>query len=322
MGLSHSKAHPRVIKVAPLQNKELSSSSKKRIYFYFLKVSSPHSTHRLDIYLKKTSPPILQVPRAMYFDIPLEQGETSIIKRHPPRRLQKLEPIDLPQVITSERILSQREPRTTHKAKELEKKMQIPMYTSGKRQYLHKMQMLEINRKRQEAQVELKKSLHREAKINKEKPRDSTAKKILDSIPRDDDDFLTVLPDETLNPSPVPISLRTKSNSLPGFISCHSHTQPHTAVSPDRSQPQIAVINGRNSQNAEFLEHHSRNDYGPRKIGKMETWLREQEARGQLLWDSSSSDSDELGKVTKKPRALVKTRTERIPPFDEFFDRE
>ncbi|XP_006099648.2 uncharacterized protein CCDC198 [Myotis lucifugus] len=242
MGLSHSKAHPRVIKVAPLQNKEM--------------------------------------PRAMYFDIPLEQGETSIIKRHPPRRLQKLEPIDLPQVITSERILSQREPRTTHKAKELEKKMQIPMYTSGKRQYLHKMQMLEINRKRQEAQVELKKSLHREAKINKEKPRDSTAKKILDSIPRDDDDFLTVLPDETLNPSPG------------------------------------------NSQNAEFLEHHSRNDYGPRKIGKMETWLREQEARGQLLWDSSSSDSDELGKVTKKPRALVKTRTERIPPFDEFFDRE
>lgn len=54
-----------------------------------------------------------------------------------------------------------------------------------------------------QAQVELKKSLHREARINKEKPRDSTAKKILDSIPRDDDgDFLTVMPDETLNPSP------------------------------------------------------------------------------------------------------------------------
>lgn len=39
----------------------------------------------------------------------------------------------------------------------------------------------------------------------------------------------------------VSISLRTKSNSLPGFISCHSPTQPHTAVSPDYSQPQIAV---------------------------------------------------------------------------------
>lgn len=28
--------------------------------------------------------------------------------------------------------------------------MQLPMYTSGKRQYLHKMKMLEINHKRQE----------------------------------------------------------------------------------------------------------------------------------------------------------------------------
>ncbi|XP_036164432.1 uncharacterized protein CCDC198 isoform X2 [Myotis myotis] len=294
MGLSHSKAHPRVIKVAPLQNKEEETPSAGPAEFAFtqnLEEKSTYSPARRQDPSKAWEgqlPPLREtwygrysaVPRAMYFDIPLEQGETSIIKRHPPRRLQKLEPIDLPQVITSERILSQREPRTTRKAKELEKKMQIPMYTSGKRQYLHKMQMLEINRKRQEAQVELKKSLHREARINKEKPRDRTAKKILDSSPRDDGDFLTVLPDETLNPSPG------------------------------------------NSQNAEFLEHHSRNDYGPRKIGKMETWLREQEARGQLLWDSSSSDSEELGKVVKKPRALVRTRTERIPPFDEFFDRE
>lgn len=283
-----------MIKVAPLQNKEtLSAGPAEFTFTQNLEEKSTYSLARLQNRSKALEgqlPPLREtwygrysaVPRAMYFDIPLEQGETSIIKRHPPRRLQKLEPIDLPQVITSERILSQREARMTHKAKqELEKKMQIPMYTSGKRQYLHKMQMLEINQKRQEAQVELKKSLHREARINKEKPRDRTAKKILDSIPRDDDgDFLTVMPDETLNPSPG------------------------------------------NSQNAEFLEHHSRNDYGPRKIGKMEIWLREQKARGQLLWDSSSSDSDELGKVTKKPRALVRTRTERIPPFDEFFDRE
>ncbi|XP_006767736.1 PREDICTED: uncharacterized protein C14orf105 homolog isoform X2 [Myotis davidii] len=294
MGLSHSKPHPRVIKVAPLQNKEEETPWAGPAEFAFTQNLEEKSTYSLARRQDPSKawegqlPPLREtwygrysaVPRAMYFDIPLEQGETSIIKRHPPRRLQKLEPIDLPQVITSERILSQREPRKTHKAKELEKKMQIPMYTSGKRQYLHKMQMLEINRKRQEAQVELKKSLQQEARINKEKPRDSTAKKILDSIPRDDGDFLTVLPDETLNPSPG------------------------------------------NSQNAEFLEHHSRNDYGPRKIGKMETWLREQEARGQVLWDSSSSDSDELGKVMKKPRALVRTRTERIPPFDEFFDRE
>nr|KAF6483500.1 coiled-coil domain containing 198 [Rousettus aegyptiacus] len=112
--------------------------------------------------------------------------------------------------MTSERILRQQEGRTTHKAKELEKKMQTPMYISGKRQYLHKMQMLEMNRKRQEAQMELKKS-HREARINKQKLRDHQAKKILQSIPKNDDgDFLTLLPDETLNRSPgqIPTSAR------------------------------------------------------------------------------------------------------------------
>ncbi|XP_069454058.1 factor associated with metabolism and energy isoform X3 [Ovis canadensis] len=193
--------------------------------------------------------------------------------------LMKLEPIDLPQVITSERLLNQQEARRTHKAKELEKKMQTLMYPSGKRQYLHKMQMLEMNRKRQEAQVELKESLHKEARTNKQKQRDHKTKKILQSIPRNDGgDFLTLLPDETLN------------RSLG------------------------------NTQNAEFLEHQARNDHCPRKIGKMEIWLREQEARGELLWDSSSSDSDESAKVEGKKRALVRTRTERIQHFDEFFD--
>lgn len=283
-------------KVAPLQNKGEETPSPGPMDFAFSQNLEERSTYSLarlqdrNKALEGQLPPLREtwygrypaVPRDMYFDIPLEQGETSIIKRHPPRRLQKLEPIHLSQAVTPERFLSQREARTTRKAKhELEKKMQIPMYTSGKRQYLHKMQMLEMNRKRQEAQAELKKSLHREAKTNKEKLRDQTAKKILDSIPQNsDDDFLTVLPDETLNPSPG------------------------------------------NSQNAEFLERHSRNDFCPQKIGKMETWLREQETQGQLLWDSSSSDSDELGKVMKKPRALVRTRTERIPLFDEFFDRE
>lgn len=298
MGLSHSKAHPRVTKVAPLQDKEEETPSAGLVDFAFtqnLEEKSSCSFSRLqdrNKALEGQLPPlretwygrysaVLHVPRAMYFDIPLEQGETSIIKRHPPRRLQKLEPIDLPQVMTSERLLSQQEAARTQKAKELEKNMQIPTYPSGKRQYLHKMQMLEMNRKRQEVQVELKKSLHKEAKINKQRQRDHKTKKILQSIPRNDDgDSLISLPDETLNRSPG------------------------------------------NSQNAEFLEHQPRNDYCPRKTGKMETWLHEQEARGQLLWDSSSSDSDELGKFEKKPRALVRTRTERIPLFDEFFDRE
>ncbi|XP_012641072.1 factor associated with metabolism and energy isoform X1 [Microcebus murinus] len=295
MGLSHSKAHPRVTKVAPLQNKEEETPLAGPVDVTFnqnLQEKTSYSLARLQDQNKALEgqlPPLRETQygryfaasRAMYFDIPLEQGETSIIKRHPPQRLQKLEPIDLPQVITSERLLSQRGAGTKHKAKELEKKMQMPMYTSGKRQYLHKMQMLEMNRKRQEAQMELKKSLHREARMNNQKLRDPKAKKILQSIPRNNDhDLLTILPDETLNRSPG------------------------------------------NSQNAEVLEHHAMNDYCSRKIGKMETWLRAQEAQGQFLWDSSSSDSDELGKDEKKPRALVRTRTERIPVFDEFFDQE
>lgn len=153
--------------------------------------------------------------------------------------------------------------------------MQIPMYVPRNRQYLHKMQMLEMNRKRQEAQMELGK-LQEEAKINKEKLKDHKAR-----TPRNDNsgDFLT-LPDETLNRSPG------------------------------------------NSQNEDFGDRQPRNDYYSRKIGKMETWLREQEARGQLLWDSSSSDSDEPGNKERRPCALVRTRTEKIPLFDEFFDRE
>ncbi|XP_037357871.1 uncharacterized protein CCDC198 isoform X2 [Talpa occidentalis] len=295
MGLNHSKAHPRVTKVAPFQNKEGETAMADPVDFAFnqnLEEKSSFSLARLqdrNKALEGQLPPLRDtwygrhsaVPRAIYFDIPLEQGETSIIKRHPPRRLQKLEPLDLPPVITSERHLSQQEAERTHKAKGLEKKVQTPMYTSGKRQYLHKMQMLEMNRKRQEAQVESKKSLHKESRTNKQKPRENKAKKTLQNIPRNDDgDFITLLPDESLITSPGKL------------------------------------------QSAEFWGHQTRNDYCAQKTGKMESWFREQEIRGQLLWDSSSSDSDALGKDERKPRALVRTRTEKIPLFDEFFDQE
>ncbi|XP_006864669.1 PREDICTED: uncharacterized protein C14orf105 homolog [Chrysochloris asiatica] len=294
MGLSHSKTHPRVTRVAPLQNKRQEAPSTCSVDFAFdqnLEEKSSHSFARLQDPTKPLGgqlPPLREtwygryaaVPRAMYFDIPLEKGETSIIKRHPPRRLQKLEPSDLPEVITSGKLLSQQEAKTTYKVKELEKKIQTPTYISGKRQHLHKMQMLEMTHKRQEAQMELKKSLQRETRIHKQKLREHEAKKVLQSIPRNEDYNLTWLPDETVNRSPG------------------------------------------NSQDAEFFKEPGGHGYCQRKIGKMETWLREQEARGQFFWDGSSSDSEESGKDEKKSRALVRTRTERIPLFDEFFDQE
>ncbi|CAH6779152.1 ccdc198 [Phodopus roborovskii] len=246
MGLGRSKPHPRVIKVTPLQEAEIPAAGP---VFYALnrnleeKSSYPFSRLQdQNQALEGLLPPLREtwygrhpaVSRPIHLDIPLKHEESSIIKRHPPRRIQKLEPIDLPQVITSERLLSQQEARTKHKAKqELEKTMQLSVYTSGKRQYLHKMQMLEMNHKRQE-----------------------------------------------------------------NFCSFAG-----------------------NPQDEEFLEYHAGNDYCVRKTGKMEAWLREQEGQGQLFWDSSSSDSDEL-RDQKRPRALVRTRTERIPLYDAFYDRE
>lgn len=70
------------------------------------------------------------------------------------------------------------------------------------------------------------------------------------------------------------------------------------------------------------MDYHRENDYCVRKIGKMEAWLREQDAQGQLSWSSSSYDSDELEKDQRRPQALVRTRTERVPLYDEFYDQE
>ncbi|XP_037064473.1 uncharacterized protein CCDC198 isoform X2 [Peromyscus leucopus] len=294
MGLGRSKPHPRVIKVTPLQSQEAEIPSAGPVFYALnrnLEEKSSYPFSRLQGQkqaLEGLLPPLREtwygrhpaVSRPMYLDIPLKNEESSIIKRHPPRRIQKLKPIDLPQVITSERLLSQQEARTRHKAKELEKKMQLPMYTSGKRQYLHKMKMLEINHKRQEAQMKLE-SLQSKARLDMQKLKDHNGNKITESMPRSKHyDVVTILPDETVNRHPG------------------------------------------NPRDEKFVEYHTENGYCVRKIGKMEAWLREQAVQGQLFCDSSSSDSDEPEKDPKRPQALVRTRTERVPLYDEFYDRE
>uniref|UniRef100_A0ABI7YDU8 Coiled-coil domain containing 198 n=1 Tax=Felis catus TaxID=9685 RepID=A0ABI7YDU8_FELCA len=104
MGLSHSKPHPRVTKVAPLQNKEEELPSASPVDFAFSQNLEEKSSYLFtglqdqNKALEGQLPPLRETwygrysagPRAMYFDIPLEHGETSIIKRHPPRRLQDL----------------------------------------------------------------------------------------------------------------------------------------------------------------------------------------------------------------------------------------
>ncbi|ERE92629.1 hypothetical protein H671_1g0117 [Cricetulus griseus] len=290
MGLGRSKPHPRVIKVTPLQEAEIPSAGP---VFYTinrdLEEKSSYPFSRLqdqNQVLKGLLPPLREtwygrhpaVSRPMHHDIPLKHEDSSIIKRHPPRRIQKLEPIDLPQVITSEGLLHQQEARTSHKGKEPEKTMHFSMYSSGKRQYLHKMQMLEINHKRQEA---LMKSLQNASRLELQKLKDHNGNKIIQSTPGSNDyDIITTLSDETMNRDPG------------------------------------------NPQDKEFLEYYTKNDCYIPKIGKMEAWIREQEAQRQPFWDCSSSDSDEFSNRKKRPQALVRTRTVRIPPYDSFYDSE
>uniref|UniRef100_A0A8C9Q402 Uncharacterized protein n=1 Tax=Spermophilus dauricus TaxID=99837 RepID=A0A8C9Q402_SPEDA len=295
MGRSHSKAHSRVTKVAPLQNKGADTPSAVPMDFAFnqnLEEKSSYSLARLqdrNEILNGQLPPLRETwygrystaPRAMYFDIPLERGETSIIKRHPPRRLEILRYEGL-----GFQHMNGRGHNSTHNMPHSLSRLGPPVICC---QILFKALVTVCNyqsdnyvsKSQPVVQMELKKSLHREERITKQNPRDHKVKKILQSIPgNEDDDLLTTLPDETMNRGPG------------------------------------------NSQAAEFLDYQARNEYCHRKIGKMEAWLREQEARGQILWDISSSDSDEQGNDDKKPRALVRTRTERIPLFDAFFDAE
>ncbi|CAM5123557.1 unnamed protein product [Eretmochelys imbricata] len=307
MGLSYSRTHHKVTKVAPVQTKEevppspctaavcgLHSTLDERSLWSFAAMEERNPVFQRQL------PPLREtlygrcstVPRPISFDIMMEKGETSIIKQHPPRRLQKLEPADLPQVITSEKLLSHQEGAAARKAKELEKRVQTAKYTSGRRQHLHKLQMLEMNRKREEmnhlqSQEELQKSLHREEKINKQKTRELKAKKVLKNLQRNNcsegEDLVPVEHDQTFNGD-------------------HGNTW-----------------------DGEFLEPHEMAESYPSQSSKVEMWFVKHQDPRDLFWDSSSTDSDdwkrEERKLGHKP-ALVRTKTERIPLFDEFFDKE
>uniref|UniRef100_A0A8I5ZW21 Coiled-coil domain containing 198 n=2 Tax=Rattus norvegicus TaxID=10116 RepID=A0A8I5ZW21_RAT len=293
MGLGHSKTHPQVIKVTPLQSQEAKTPSTCPVFFALnrnLEEKSSYSFTRLQEQNRTLEqlPPLREtwygrlpaVSRAVYLDIPLKHEETSIIKRHPPRRIQKLEPIDLPQAITSERLLCQQKASTKPSPKENEK-IQLPLYTSGKRQYLHKMKMLEINHKRQEAQMELRRSLLSKAMRDMQKLKDHDGNKITQSKARSNGyEVLIIPPDENIYRDP----------------------------------------DLENAQDEEFLDYLTEDDYFVRNTGKVETWLRAQEAQGRFFWNSSSSDSGELEKEERRPQALVRTKTEKIPLYDDFYD--
>ncbi|XP_039394627.1 uncharacterized protein CCDC198 [Mauremys reevesii] len=307
MGLSYSRAHHKVTKVAPVQTREEVPTSpctsavcgfhstleeRRLCSFAAMEERNPVFQRQLPPLRETLYGRCSTVPRPISFDIMMEKGETSIIKQHPPRRLQKLEPADLPQVIASEKLLRQQEGAAARKAKELEKRVQTAKYTSGRRQHLHKLQMLEMNRKREEmnhlqSQEALKRSLHREEKTNKQKTRELKAKKVLETLQRNNcsegEDLVPIEHDQTFN--------------------------------GDQG----------NTWDGEFLERHEMAESYPSQNSKVEMWFVKHQEPQDLFWDSSSTDSDdwrrEERKLGRRP-ALVRTKTERIPLFDEFFDKE
>ncbi|XP_068803546.1 factor associated with metabolism and energy isoform X3 [Struthio camelus] len=224
-------------------------------------------------------------PRPLSFNTVLEKGDTSIIKQHPPRRPQKLEPVGLPQTITAEKLPSQQEAAATPQMKALEKRGQTLKHLPGRRQHLHKLQMLDLNRRRREA--ELKRNLHREAKINKQKIKEFNPKKVLGSLQR--------------------------SNS----------SESQDLVPAEHNQ----TFNGDcgNIWDRQFSGQQDRAESSPSKSSKVDMWFCREYPTRDLFWDSSSTDSEDWEREEKKfyhKPTLIRTKTEKIPLFDEFFDRD
>ncbi|XP_016284107.2 uncharacterized protein CCDC198 isoform X3 [Monodelphis domestica] len=293
MGSKHSKAYPRVTKVAPIQDKcPLSSpvnhrevpfidNLEKRSIYPFAKLQGQKKSPKQLPPLRETEngrySSDLNMPRPMSFDISVEKRETSIIKKHPPRRFQIFEPFG-PEITNAEKFLTHKGAETTPKKKQdLEKKMQSLTYSSGKRQYLNKMKMLEMNCKKQEAQAELKRNLHKDARINKHK-----AKKILENMQKND----------------------SRKNSM--------------------TRKSDVLMNGNkgNEQNREFAKNHEQIEYNPRRSDVLRRWSLKQQVQDEIFWDSSSTSSDDLDKNERKSWGLLRTKTQRIPVFDELLDQE
>ncbi|KAM9294398.1 factor associated with metabolism and energy [Gastrophryne carolinensis] len=231
------------------------------------------------------------VPRPISFEIPLEKNDSSsIIKKHPPRRLQKLDPTTLPTMLPAERIASKQEAAAPRKGKELEKKVDLAKHSAAQRQHLHKMQMLELNRKREEmnhlqSQAEMKRNLHRQSKINKHKMREMKVKKVRENAMRchEDENFPPVEHDETFNMD-------------------HGNAW-HWTRRDLNTTPDCELRNN-----------------------KLNLWFYPQKHGIEPSYDSSSSDSMDswIREDTRSCRRppLVRTRTEKIPAFDEFYDND
>uniref|UniRef100_A0A8B9D4G2 Coiled-coil domain containing 198 n=2 Tax=Anser cygnoides TaxID=8845 RepID=A0A8B9D4G2_ANSCY len=286
MGLSSSKAHPKVTRVAPmLSSEDLPARPIPHPAVLggpILRLPAVGEWGTLAFHgqlppLRNTSYGRASTGPLSFDTVPADEG-SSIIKLHPPRRPQRLEPAGPPRGIAPAKPWSQHDTDAAPKAKALEKSGQSLRALPGRRQHLHKLQMLELTRRRREA--ELKRNLHREAKINKQKIKEFSPKKVLDTRQRGD---------STGSRDLVPAEHNQHFNGDPG-----------------------------NRGDGGLSGQHDGNS----KVG---LWLCREPRTRDLLWDTSSTDSGgckgEERKLHRKP-ALVRTRTERVSLFDEFFDTD
>ncbi|XP_032865716.2 uncharacterized protein CCDC198 [Tyto alba] len=296
MGLSSSKAHPKVTQVAPLRaGEELPTLTTLYQLPGVLGEPGPHppatSEWRKPTFHREL-PPLRETwygrvsAGPLSFNTVMEKGETSIIKQHPPRRPQRLEPAGPPQAIIPAKLWSQQEVAASPKTKALEKRGQSPRHLPGRRQHLHKLQMLDLTRRRREA--ELKRNLHREAKINKQKIKEFSPKKVLDSLQGGN---------STESQDLVPAEHNQRF---------HGDDCGHTwGEGLSRQHDGVELSPGRNR--------------------KVELWYRREPRTRDLFWDTSSTGSEEWEseekKIPPKP-TLVRTKTERVSLFDDFFDRD
>nr|XP_020670613.1 uncharacterized protein C14orf105 homolog isoform X1 [Pogona vitticeps] len=207
MGLNASKTRRNVTKVAPMPNREEGPPGCVAVYTFHspLRETGPNSfasqMGRKPV-LERHLPPLRETqhgryptePRTVPPDLTTPGGETSIIKQHPPRRLQKLEPFILAKDVLPDKYWSLQGGVTGHKAKELEKGGPAVTHPRARRQYLLQMKMLEIRK-----EAELKRRLQEEARFNQPQTRDLNIPRTLGCLQgdhgSDDEDLLGVVED-------------------------------------------------------------------------------------------------------------------------------
>ncbi|XP_078089309.1 factor associated with metabolism and energy-like [Mustelus asterias] len=236
-------------------------------------------------------PSLRQVPRSISIDIRLDMEEKSIVKNHPPRRLQRLEPINSSSVISPEKLLEKQRAANTHKTQAQEVQAEIAKQFSVRRQQIHKIQYAKLQKQKEtirlQEQTERKRSLHLETHNNKQKIKDLGAKKAREreqnNNRQEDPYYIAIECDETFNTDDD-----NRWNEL---------------FSP------MLFINDRSDNNNHFRI--------PKQLVKHQT----------LQDNSSNSSSNEsldcwMNNNRQSQHRLMRTKTERILVFDEFFDQE